>query len=241
MKKFNLFKEIITVNKVELLNAINTSKEFGINNKSEIKFTPFADKEILIYQTKDIVDKKSDLATIFGKNYQIVEDDERVLIKAFSNWQELIRINMPRASYDDTTGDGVDKFSNTDLEDLGWNATEFDINYRTLVEVLEKECAGTLLCIEQGDPYQFSGLGFLDDDKQAQKVLFAYCQNKIKEIYENSYEMVELEYQLYPRDGSDGLPIGEERKKVSHENSKYIKWHINQIQETQKLFSKKWL
>jgi len=190
MKKFNLFKEIITVNRQELLNAINTTKEFAINIKGDVKFAPFADKEILIYQGQHtpqatnalIPTKPKTLNEILGDNYQVVEDDDRVLIKAFSNWQELIKVNTPRASYDDTTGDGVDKFANAALEDIGWNATEFDISYRNLVEILETECSGTLLCIEQEEPYQFSGLGFLDDDEEAQKVLFSYCQEKIKKI-----------------------------------------------------------
>jgi len=190
MKKFNLFNEIIIVNKQELLQAINRSQEFGINIKGEIKYLPFAQKEILIYQGKYIPkhsnalmpSKPQSLGEIFGKNYQIVEDDERVLIKAFSNWQELIGINTPRASYDDTTGDGVDKFANAALEDIGWNITEFNITYRTLVEVLEEECSGTIFCIEQEEPYQFSGLGFLDDDTQAKELLYTYCQNQIKKM-----------------------------------------------------------
>jgi len=190
MKQFNLFNEIIIVNKAKLLQAINTSKEYGINTKGEIIYAPFSEKEILIYQGKHIKkaanaltpSKAPSLGEVFGTNYQIVEDDERVLIKAFSNWQELIKVNMPRASYDDTTGDGVDKFANPELEDIGWNATEFDINYRTLVTILEKECTGTLLCIEQEDPYQFSGLGFLEDDKEAIEVLFSYCQETINKI-----------------------------------------------------------
>jgi len=190
MKKFNLFNEIIIVNKQELLQAINKSQEFGINIKGEIKYPPFAQKEIFIYLGKHTAQQSSalmpskpqSLSEILGKNYQIVEDDDRVLIKAFSNWQELIQVNTPRASYDDTTADGVDKFTNTDLEDIGWNATEFNISYRTLVELLEEQCSGTMLCIEQEDPYQFSGLGFLDDDTHAKEVLFTYCQNQIKKM-----------------------------------------------------------
>ena len=193
MKQFNLFKEIITVDKSALLNAVNSTREFGINIKGEVVFAPFDDKEILIYQGKHtpkatnalMPSKPKTLADIFGKNYQVVEDDERVLLKAFSNWQELIKVNTPRASYDDTTGDGVDKFADAKLEDIGWNATEFDITYRELVELLEKNVAGTLLCIEQEEPYQFSGLGFISDDEEAYKVLFTHCQEKIKHIIEN--------------------------------------------------------
>jgi len=190
MKKFNLFNEIITVNKQELLQAINSAKEYGINIKGEIKYLPFDEKEILIYQEKHspqptnapMPSQAPSLAEIFGSNYQVVEDSDRVLMKAFSNWQELIKVNLPRASYDDTTGDGVDKFANSDLEDIGWQATEFNITYRTLVDVLEKECEGTLFCIEQEEPYQFSGLGFLDNDIEAKEILFAYCQKEIKKI-----------------------------------------------------------
>ena len=191
MKKFNLFNEIIIANRQELLNAINSQKEFGITTEGKIVFAPFENREILIFQGKHtpaqtsalMPQKSPSLAEILGNNYQVVEDDDRILIKAFSNWQELIKVNTPRASYDDTTGDGVSEFSNADLEDIGWNATEFNITYRELVEVLEEKCDGTLLCIEQEEPsYQFSGLGFLADDKQAKEVLFSYCQEKIKKI-----------------------------------------------------------
>ena len=191
MKKFNLFNEIIVVDKAQLLQAMNTQNEFGINEKGEIVYAPFDEKEILIFAGKHTTaptsalmpQKTPSLTDFFTNNYQVVEDDDRVLIKAFSNWQELIKLNTPRASYDDTTSDGVSEFSNSALEDIGWNATEFNITYRELVEVLEEKCEGTLLCIEQEEPsYQFSGLGFLADDKEAQDTLFKHCQEKIKEM-----------------------------------------------------------
>ncbi len=190
MKKFNLFKEIIVADKLSLLQAFNTSKMFGINIKGAVVYEPFGEKEILIYkgkhtpvQTSALIPKAAvSITAILGKNYQVVEDEERVLIKAFSNWQELIGVNLPRASYDDTTGDGVAEFSNKELEEVGWHATEFNISYRTLVELLESKCEGTLLCIEQEEPYQFSGLAFLQDDAQATQIAFEYCQNTIKKI-----------------------------------------------------------
>ncbi|MDD2905919.1 MAG: hypothetical protein PHW94_03580 [Sulfurimonas sp.] len=190
MKKFNLFKEIIVVQKADLLKAINTSKEFAITISGEVKYEPYGDKDIFIFQGKHTTQKSSvlmpkpapSIAEIFGKKYQIVEDDDRVLIKAFSNWQELIGVNLPRASYDDTTGDGVSEFSSSTMEDIGWNATEFSIKYRELVEVIEENCDGTLLCIEQENPYQFSGLGFIKDEENAAHVLYEHCQKRVKEI-----------------------------------------------------------
>ncbi len=190
MKKFNLFKEIIIVDKISLLSAINSSKLFAITIDGEIKQEPFAQSDILIYQGKHVPhattvlmpSKTPSLEALFGKNYQVVEDEERVLIKAFSNWQEIIKMNTQRASYDDTTGDGVAEFSHKELEEIGWHATEFNINYRVLVEYLEENCEGTLICIEQEEPYLFSGLGFLSNLPHAKEVLYLFCQEKIKEL-----------------------------------------------------------
>ncbi len=191
MKKFNLFKEIITVNKADLIQAINRGKTFALNYKGEVKVPPYADKEILIFEGVYTSKPVSALAPatpmkieeVFGKNYQIVEDENRLLIKAFSNWQTLIALNTPRSSYDDTTADGIAEFSNKDLEEIGWQATEFNINYRDLAEHLEEKCEGITLCIEQEEPqYQFSGLGFVFDDKDAQKVMFEYAKNHVKHM-----------------------------------------------------------
>ncbi len=174
MKKFNLFNEIIKVDRVEFEKAIDSNNTFSITTDGKIVYENT--NSALIYRG---IGKPE-------KNYQVVEDGQRVLIKAFSNWQELIAINTPMASYDDTTADGVAEFSNKDLEDIGWHATEFDVNYRTLVELLEEKCDGTVLCIEQEDPYQFSGLGFLSDNEQAKKVIFDYCQATAKDMIENN-------------------------------------------------------
>ncbi len=185
MKKFNLFKEIIIVERASLVTAINSSKIFAITISGEVKYEPFGDKDIFIYQGKYTPAPTSELESMLGKNYQLVVDEDRVLVKAFSNWQELIGINTPRATYDDTTADGVAEFSNKELENIGWQITEFNVKYRELVEVLEEKCEGTILCIEQEEPYQFSGLGFIADDAQAQKTLFEYCQAIVKEKLDN--------------------------------------------------------
>ena len=188
MKKFNLFKEIITANREEVIQAINSAKTFGINISGEVKYEPYDAKEILIFSGKHTPKPVSALTPptplkiedIFGKNYQVVEDDDRVLIKAFSNWQELIGLNMPRCSYDDTTADGVAEFSNKDLEDIGWQATEFNIDYRNIVEEIEEKCEGFVLCIEQEEPnYQFSGLGFITNDAQAKEIVFEFAKKHV--------------------------------------------------------------
>ena len=199
MKKFNLFNEIIIAQKSELINAINTTKEFSVTINGEIRYEPYLSSDIFIFRGKHTPapvnamtpPKTFALSDVFGKNYQIVEDGERVLIKAFSNWQELIGLNTPNASYDDTTADGVAEFSNKELEDIGWYATDFNADYRDLVDVLESKCKGIVLCIEQEEPYQFSGLGFIEDNEEAKKVLFEYCQNHVKDKIANDEDFIE--------------------------------------------------
>ena len=201
MKKFNLFNEIIVANKSELLNAINSSNEFSITIDGTIEFAPYSSTGIFIYRGKNTptplnamsIPKPFSLSDFFGNNYQIVEDGERILIKAFSNWQALIALNMPNASYDDTTADSVAEFSNKELENIGWQITEFNIRYRELVEVLEEKCDGTVLCIEQEEPYQFSGLGFFADNTQANVVLYNYCQNIAKDKIANDEDFTPSE------------------------------------------------
>lgn len=199
MKKFNLFKEIITVKKSEILQAINSHKNFAINIYGDVKYEPYDEKEILIFSGKHSAKPVSALTPpapvkiedVFGKNYQIVEDNERVLIKAFSNWQELIGLNTPRCSYDDTTADGIAEFSCKELEEIGWQATEFNINYRDLVEEIEEKCDGYTLCIEQEEPqYQFSGLGFISDDKQAETIMFEYAKKHVIHMMQTHEDFV---------------------------------------------------
>lgn len=180
MKKFNLFKEIIIADKKELLEAVNSDKIFGLRVDGSICYEPFGVRDALVFS--GIAQTKNSLEEAFGRNYQVVEDDERVLIKAFSNWQEIIGFNKARATYDDTTADGVDEFATKEMEAIGWHATEFNISYRTLVEALEEECEGTLLCIEYEEPYRFSGLGFVDDLDEARDILFAFCKKEIERL-----------------------------------------------------------
>lgn len=193
MKKFNLLKEIIVISREELLKAINTNKEFAINYKGNVVYPPYAEKEIFVFRGKASAPKASALSLpraqsisdILGKEYKVVEDEDRILIKAAGNWQALIGINTPNSDYDDTTGDGISEFADERLEDMGWHATDFNIDYRGIVSHLEENVDGVLFCIERDEPYQFSGLGYIFDIENARRLTFAYCQNLIKDKLAN--------------------------------------------------------
>ncbi|MDD5716246.1 MAG: hypothetical protein PHW64_00455 [Sulfuricurvum sp.] len=198
MKKFNLFKEIIVVQRNDFLHALNANRKFAITYEGKIVYEPFTPDLISIYEGS--IPPLSPLSPslsrpindILGKEYRIVEDDDRILIKASGAWQSIIGLNRIRALYDDTSADGIDKFSDKALEEIGWHATEFHIPYRDIVEQFEKECEGILLCIEQEEPYQFSGLGFLFDLNQARNVAYSYCADIIKSKLANDDEFSTL-------------------------------------------------
>ncbi len=193
MKKFNLLKEIIVISREELLKAINTNKEFAVSYKGDVVYPPYGEKEIFVFKGKASAPKASALslpkpqsiADILGKEYKVVEDEDRVLIKAAGNWQALIGINTPNSDYDDTTGDGISEFADEQLEEMGWHATDFNIDYRAMVSHLEENVDGLLFCIERDEPYQFSGLGYIFDIENARRLTFSYCQNIIKDKLAN--------------------------------------------------------
>jgi len=193
MKKFNLHKEIIIISRPELFTAINSAKAFAISIDGKIHYEPFSKENIYVYQgtiasvnnSALSIPKPRTLNEILGNSYNIVEDDERILLKAHGAWTQIIGYNTVNADYDDTSADGIADFSDPILEDIGWNATEFDINYRELSEHLEVECDGTLLCVEIEEPYQFTGLGFISDRECAHKKLFDYCKVKIADKLAN--------------------------------------------------------
>lgn len=198
MKKFNLFKEIIVVQRTDFMQAVNSSKRFAINYDGKIVYEPFAPNLISIYEGS--IAPISPLSTnlsrpiigMLGDNYRIVEDDDRILIKATAAWQSIIGLNRNRALYDDTTGDGIAEFADKTLEDIGWHATEFNIQYREIVDMFEEKCDGILICIEQEEPYQFSGLGFVFDIEEAQKLTWDYCVNIIKDKIANDPDFATL-------------------------------------------------
>ena len=79
---------------------------------------------------------------------------------------------------------------------------------------------------------------FYSDVSEAFFLFSKSIPKAIDEVYEKSIEMISLYEQLYPRDGSEGLPLGNERSEVSHKNTILLKWHLNKWKEIQELFKK---
>lgn len=189
MKKINLFNEIIVTSNIELAQALSSNKEFGITLKGEVKYAPFDPLDIFIYQAKTspatALNTHTSKQELLGTDYTVVEDDDRILIKAGNAWQAVINYNVKNCHYDDTSGDGVDQFGDEEIEDMGWMIIDFDVSYKELVQMLEEKADITLIGIQSEEPYQFSGMGYFNDIETTRKILFDFCYNTIKDKIDN--------------------------------------------------------
>ena len=82
----------------------------------------------------------------------------------------------------------------------------------------------------------------LQFNSEASEATFLFdqsVQQKIDEIYLKSIDMVANYEKMYPSDGSQGLPVGDDRSEVAKINTELLKWHINQLKESRPFFAKK--
>lgn len=63
--------------------------------------------------------------------------------------------------------------------------------------------------------------------------------NRIDKMYNKSVQMVALRERLYPDDGSQGLPGGEERNEVSQQITDLYEWHVHQLEASKVFFAEK--
>jgi hypothetical protein len=193
MKKINLFNETILTSNSALTQALRANKEFGITITGEIHYAPFDPADIFIYQhqlppsapTALSMPESKRSHELLGPNYNVIEDGERILIKAANAWQDIIEYNLHTSHYNDISGEGVTEFSDEEIEDMGWMIIDFDVSYAELLEMLEAKADITLVCMESEEPYQSSKLGYFNNIEETRKVLFDFCQNIIKEKIAN--------------------------------------------------------
>jgi hypothetical protein len=82
----------------------------------------------------------------------------------------------------------------------------------------------------------------LQFNSEASEAAFLFdesVQNKIDEIYQKSIKMILSFEKLYPSNNEQGLPAGEERSKVAHENTELLLWHTKQLKDSRPFFAKK--
>lgn len=77
---------------------------------------------------------------------------------------------------------------------------------------------------------------FYADSSEADFLFSEAVTRKRDELYSRGIDMVAGHERMYPRDGSQGLPVGEERSKVAREHSEHLKWIFTQIPEVRRIF-----
>lgn len=191
IKKINLLNETIAISNDELTQVLNSHKEFGITLEGEIRYKPFDPANIFIYQGKVTPPSQHSLSAPgpehLGTHYEIIENDERILVKAGNAWKDVISYNLHHCHYDNMDGEGVTQFADEEIEDMGWMIIDFDVSYAELLKMLEEKTDVTLVCVEsENDPYRF--MGYFNDIKESRKVLFDFCQNIIKDKIANDVD-----------------------------------------------------
>ena len=171
MKQFNIATEKIQVDKVALLNAINSGKEFGITIQGEVIIAPFERADKYIYKGTMAPAKSSalsasapaSLSELFGTTYKINESAQSVEIDAALAWNEIVQFNLEHATFDDSTSDGIMDLNDEELEEMSWHGVEFGITNREISDCIEEHCEGMLFCYHTQTPYMFSSLVYIDD------------------------------------------------------------------------------
>jgi len=200
-KKINFLVDEVKVSNQSFAKAINSNKEFGIRSDGEIDYDLKKDKAYIFKGRANILNKLEPL----GKGYKIKATFVTVTISFENIWNHISEMNRVGAIYEDTASDGISEFQDKILEDIGWHGVEFKIGYRDMVEFLEKNCDGTIISIEQEEPYVFNGLGFIDDKnlEKARTTLFDFVKSQITENI--SKEKDEFEKYGFSDDQKDAL------------------------------------
>jgi hypothetical protein len=71
-------------------------------------------------------------------------------------------------------------FNDKDIENIGWYATAFDINYRVISAYIESECEGVILYYDNG--MAFHGFVLIEDEKEVFVKLLNYIKIYIEDM-----------------------------------------------------------
>ncbi|MBU7585164.1 MAG: hypothetical protein KAF91_20115 [Nostoc sp. TH1S01] len=93
--------------------------------------------------------------------------------------------------------------------------------------------------VRDGKVHHNRVLQFYAEASEGEFLFDAELVEKADELYNQGIQLSYLHNQLYPFDGSPGLPLGDERSSIAHENAELLKWFTNQIYITRELFRKK--
>lgn len=182
MKEINIKNLQINFEISQILDFINEKKEFEIDIFGTISEKNSTSKKTpLIFQGQiepnSMLDLPQIIANGFGNNYKPQVNANSCTLIPVGAWQSIIDLNQSRMSYFDHQTDGVEVFEDKVLEEIGWHAIPFNINYRQISAYLEASCEGTFVFYDNG--MHFNGFVILDDINDAKEKMTTYVVNEI--------------------------------------------------------------
>jgi hypothetical protein len=192
-QRVDLANNIIAINNLAFAKAIYSAEDFAISLSGKI--INFKNKNKIFYNFDDIIIFNGKASLInklepLGNSFKIKSNFSQVSISIQHSFNKIFDLNRHLALYEDTSSEGIDNFRDKILEEIGWNAIEFGITYRKLVEFLEENGNGVLIFFENSDPnlYSFNGLAFanLDNLELNRKILKDFVKNEIKNQIDNN-------------------------------------------------------
>jgi hypothetical protein len=171
MKKVNIKDLSVEIEMQTILNNIKDENSLYIDIDSNIFFKkekglnkPVVFSNENLGSVKNIEDLK-ELSSVLFKDYKPQVVGTKCKLNPLMNWQNIIELNKYEMLYYDHQSDGVEIFEDETLEDIGWNASALEINYRQLADFIEENCDGTLLFYD--NEIQFNGFCFVDSLEDA--------------------------------------------------------------------------
>lgn len=77
---------------------------------------------------------------------------------------------------------------------------------------------------------------FYAETSEAEFLFTQRILDHLEALYQKGISLEKLGERLYPSDGSNGLPVGDERSKVAREKTEIFRWFHRQLSETRRLF-----
>ena len=184
MNSINIKDLELRISLPTVLNAVMANKSIEIDINGEIYIDEKADLTLPIVFKCESFDNKSaimDTTMIVKKlfkDYKPAIDGAICTIKPLVNWQNIIGMNQDRMLYFDHHNDGVELFEDKQLEDMGWEASALDINYREISEYIEKSCDGFFIFYD--NEIQFNGFVIVKDIENTREKVKDFIIKKIK-------------------------------------------------------------
>jgi len=117
---------------------------------------------------------------------------KRVEIPKPQEYLDLVESKQHDYLYHDHPNDGIDLFTDDELEKIGWFAITFDfISYRDIAQFIEENCEGTLTYNDH--PLGFNGFVEVDNMEDVREQVKQFVIDTIKKNSLDKYDDDQIE------------------------------------------------